>query len=266
MRRHFRFRLWDLPDKSYPPSPDNAADMYQKVISHMLECHNIQAPGPIVDHTPSNSAIHADLLRSYDTAYCIHIMRDPRAVISSFLRTDWGLTSLHEALECWLQRNAISEHIFEAAQDNPRIIVLGYETFCADPTRVLTYLENTFHLDGAKFPGEGAVLIPKYTQAQHKRILEMPKDEQLWRKTLQSEDIQQIETKLADTYIGQHYGFLANRNLPPLSTRPSYAEKLRQKIRSVKRRRIMGVEKFDLKIWPGQPPSRSQDISPAAAI
>lgn len=140
VRQSMRFRLWDLPYQEYQAA--SGAETFDCIVDHMLAKHGIATPALTIDHTPENCGCGAELLAAFPEACLIHITRDPRAVISSLMRTDWGVPTLGDALSYWRKRNALAERAFALAEGSlgARVATLSYEELCDAPDKTLARL------------------------------------------------------------------------------------------------------------------------------
>ncbi len=248
VRQSMRFRLWDLPHQEYQAA--SGAETFDCIVNHMLAKHGIATPALTIDHTPENCGCGAELLAAFPAACLIHITRDPRAVISSLMRTDWGVPTLGDALSYWRKRNALAERAFALAEGSfgARVATLSYEELCDAPDETLARLCGALGVTPSASQSVGATLVPRYTQTQHQRVADLPRNDFQWRTLLSASDIERIEAELAETQIGRLYGFQSGPiegSLP----RASAPKRAKQWIRARLRRRRKGVDRIDLPPW-----------------
>lgn len=244
LRRHFRFRLWDLALDESGLLGRSGREVYSQLADQMLVRHGLPLGGVIIDHTPENTGLLPGLLDAFDGLGLVHVVRDPRAVIASLLRTDWNLPDIDRALAFWHERNRLAEIALVAAENDSRIVTLRYEEFCEDPLMRLDRALSCF--DGVPRPsGEpAAILVPRYTHSQHRRISEPPSNEDGWKQQLSPHDARRIESALAGTTIGRYYGFSGQERLPPprRTSVPAPGQWLRARLRRLRR----GVDRVNL--------------------
>ena len=98
------FRLWGLDDKVFDsvPDPCSPADLLNALAMAYARQQRDQ-PAWVVDHTPSNlrPAMAMTLAEIMPDAVFVHMVRDPRAVVSSIRHCDWGPAGIRDASEWW---------------------------------------------------------------------------------------------------------------------------------------------------------------------
>lgn len=247
LQRNFRYRLWDLPYIA-PPLPERSgSQVFLDITDVLLRAHGLEEKQLLIDHTPENCGVVTTLLREFELSVFVHVVRDPRAVIASLLRTDWNLGSVPRALAYWQARNELSERAFAATQaGETRVLTVRYEELCNDLFGVLKLTTQELADVDRADDTPGAALLPRYTHAQHERVAQLPSNDHRWRKELSSESVTFIENELADTTIGRMYSFGKTPHEDRRLQRGFGSFSMWQWLKSSRRRRFRGVHRIDL--------------------
>lgn len=96
------------------------------------------------EKTPGHERYTGILLSWYPDARVVYVVRDPRAVIASVMRTPWGrFASLDQHARRWRE----SVQRFRQWQNDPRVCLVRYERLVADPEGSLKSLCNFLGLE-----------------------------------------------------------------------------------------------------------------------
>jgi len=112
---------------------------------------------------------HLPLLsRAFEDAQFIHLVRDGRAVATSYLRATWGPTNLIAAAHYW-RRNVLLGLRFAKSAPG-RCLVVRYEDLVADPaseiSRVLAFLDEPFDDRVVRYHEHSSCVLPAVTRKQ----------------------------------------------------------------------------------------------------
>lgn len=198
----FRYRLWDLPpDRVEQLEHGSASEFLLGLVSLHHQIHGDGTPLRYwIDHTPDNLQWALRLTDAFPDARFIHLLRDPRAVIASLLRTDWGVVTPARAVDFWWRRMAAG---YLVAPNLPagRLHTIRYESLLEMPGRTLAEARA---FCGIAAPGEGEataeVRLPAYTRSQHALVGRTPDVNRArsWRNELSEREIAYIEYRLGD--------------------------------------------------------------------
>lgn len=90
------------------------------------------------DNTPMNLIVIPKILKLYPNSQFIHIFRNPKAVVYSYLRKDFGPNNVKDCAKLWLFR---TKYIFELCRNqniSRRIKHIKYEDFLSNPAKELS--------------------------------------------------------------------------------------------------------------------------------
>jgi hypothetical protein len=85
------------------------------------------------EKTPQHALVASKLLEWYPDARLLHLVRDPRDVVASLRRMPWGSGSVLTDAKLWRACVAGAE----ACEDDPRTLLVRYESLIAEPEREL---------------------------------------------------------------------------------------------------------------------------------
>ena len=92
----FRFNLWSRGARI------DLDQEFHEILNLYAAEHNLDS-NLWLDHTPSNFKLYPLLADYFDEVVMVHVIRDPRAVVSSLLSTDWGISSVANACDFYRQ-------------------------------------------------------------------------------------------------------------------------------------------------------------------
>ena len=105
------------------------------VFNAMMTCYAENEDKPIwCEKTPYNEVFLREIRDWYPEALLIYIARDPRAVISSLLKTPWGSKNIYANIAKWKR----SVHIY--AQNREEFMFLRYEDLVDEPKKTVKVL------------------------------------------------------------------------------------------------------------------------------
>ena len=107
---------------------------YEAFFLSLLRCY-AQAQGKkrCGEKTPRHALITEELCQWYPDASIIHLVRDPRDVVASFLRLPWSDHNVLGNAHLWLRFN----HAARSSQHRPRYLLVHYEQLVTQPEQEL---------------------------------------------------------------------------------------------------------------------------------
>ena len=200
--RHHKYRGWRLRaglDADAAATPGGYPALIRRLVCAYGETIGRTGRPLWIDHTPSNLASAATLLRLFPNARLIHIVRDGRGACASVLPLDWGPNDAATAARWWVEHIG---HGLVAEIAYPHLTLrLRYEDLLAEPAaqlrRICVFLGITFH--ERMIAGDGFVK-PDYTLAQHVLVGKPPDPARgnAWRHELPARSIEIFEAVTAD--------------------------------------------------------------------
>ena len=247
--RHFRARLWGVEFSDTELAKISSSEsLYLSFVQKLLARENVSEDSAIIDHTPHNIANSAKFFGQFKVDYYLYIYRDPRSVVSSLMKTDWGLRTLESAIAHWQKRMQEDRDglKFLAELAPSKLRVISYEELCEAPDRAIANLSMDLLKRNV---GKSFVFTPKYTTSQHKRILARPSipREVKFAFSPREEayvDMVSREAFFADKYTNQHRSLSShNENLAPSPLLEAQRTLLLpiDRLKNVLRRRRRGV-------------------------
>lgn len=88
-----------------------------------------------VEHSPHNFECFTDMTRRFTNARFLHVIRDPRAVAASYLRVDFGPTSVIQAAMTW--KAAIMDGLLAESLYPESVCRVSYEDVVSDPVTTM---------------------------------------------------------------------------------------------------------------------------------
>lgn len=145
IERSLPFRIWDLGER-YFESVSPSIDLRQ-LLDHMARTFAARhahwgVPHTVVDHTPSNLRpdVAVSLARLFPDALFVHVVRDPRGVVNSIRRCDWGPTGIRASAEWWL--DWIGSTSSATANLQASAITVRFEDVLQDPAGAVSVLAS----------------------------------------------------------------------------------------------------------------------------
>lgn len=227
LRKSARFRTW-FPDFISDATFDveEPADLFDAVLTaYGRSIGATQSADLWIDHTPSNFKRYRFLRTLFPEAKFIHIVRDPRAVIASVLRLDWGPCTVLQAAHWWLRE--VATPLCLENHDPGHCIRVRYEDVINGDERYWSDLAERLNLPEAplaRLMGGGNSRVPNYTLKQHKLVGKGPRADRAWawREKLSEREIEVVEAIVGSAMWG--LGYEGDYELPREATR---MEKLR---------------------------------------
>ena len=179
IRRHFRFRLWNLDLSSSAPmpcAPVSSADVITWLVKEYARQNAKSDARYWIDHTPGNLHRRGIVMAGLFPSTCfIHLVRDGRAVAASLLPLDWGPTTVNRAAEYWAERvgyGLAAESHFGPTQ----VMRIRYEDLVCDPTNTLDRIRTFAGLERptSSSPDPAGWTPSRYTAKQHARVTTPP--------------------------------------------------------------------------------------------
>lgn len=190
-----RFKYWGvdpvLPCDSYSPSALMCllAQQYN---------HSDTEPSIVVDHTPTHRNYIYRLKDWFPSACFVHLVRDPRAVCSSFKGLkDWALQSSIGISDHW--EHSISQGLLIENALGERVNRVYYEDFINDSSKVKDSIFEMFEVETPHVSDSGGFSVPLYTRSQHSLVGSEPNASRIdsWKTKLTNRQISIVETRLA---------------------------------------------------------------------
>lgn len=205
--RHWRRRSWGLPsgDTRAHGCPLNTY-LRARMTDAYESRRGIRQPLRVVESTPENIEVASILLDQFPDAVLVHVVRDPRAVVSSLRRADFGPTTAQECARLWKQRVASG---LAAETNHPdRVIRLAYESALRGDSAALGRLPELLP-DDRRFawdPDRDLLADPTSRRLQS-RIGEPPDPRRTdgWRTELSPQEIAAVEYECRE--LMQMFGY-----------------------------------------------------------
>jgi hypothetical protein len=166
---------------------------------------------------------HGALLKAYyPHAKFIHVIRDPRATVSSLIRSDLHRSNPLFGARRWA--GDVAAGLALKAQYPDDMLEVRYEELVAAPEvvlrRVCEFLELAFHPTMLEYHHEGTKEYDAIFNAAHSALNESPKADRIdaWRKHLTADDIALIEWVCADIMGQVDYTLDTDPHPPSAST------------------------------------------------
>ena len=201
--RDFYFRLWECPFPNGAPDVfDQSA--YRWLMNRLINDYANKVGfdrnyDTWVDHTPSNLGSGKFLMSLYPKAKFVHIVRDPRAVISSLIDKDWGPHDLMAASDYWLTKISVANAFCARYPDV--CMTVRYEDLIEDTANTINsvarFCEFKTH-DVDLNAMAGVYQVPTYSMNQHRLVCAAPDQSRVdgWLKEINAVSLLYIEKKL----------------------------------------------------------------------
>ncbi|MEO1128605.1 MAG: sulfotransferase [Planctomycetota bacterium] len=193
LRDHHRFREWALDDDAWvtEPAPTSWSELFSRAFAAFAHREDKPRWG---DKTPIYARWLARLHDLFPDAQVVHIIRDPRDVVSSLLSMPWFEGSAYDAAEHW------RAHVAGAHDDGThlfgdRYLEVRYEDLVHDPPsiaeRICRHLGEPMAPEVLHFQESAGDAIPEHRKAWHQRTAKPidPSAIGRWRKELARKDV-----------------------------------------------------------------------------
>lgn len=211
--RHPRFKFWGLSFAQLSHQLEKTP-VAERSVTHILETvfrQYAQQKGLTFqcwgDKTPFNTLRIKWLERLYPKARYIYLLRDPRAVVHSYLKAGL-IPDAEEAIERWQASYRAMEKHQKKARFRNRFLVLRYEDLTQDPAHSLAECCRFLGLDFyPEMIDERRVDLGDSHVAHHRNV----KGEvntaynQQWREAMDPQTVALIEKRLAAAMRQAHY-------------------------------------------------------------
>lgn len=208
LEQHWRFKIWGVKefDKNLLARKEEKRcivirNMMEKIILYYANKNHKKTTVDFwINHTPANLKHCLQLKHIYPESKFVHIVRDGRAVFSSFKSLDWGPDTAHENAHFWTKQVCFGL----AAQqfiDKSHFATVKYEELLLNPEATLRRLcfEINIEYDDAMLQGRGFA-IPSYTAEQHKEVGKSINSSRImdWTGKLSKREIEIYESETGD--------------------------------------------------------------------
>ena len=144
---HWRRRSWEIADDDPRATGGPLAGFLIEAMADIYESkRGERSPLRVVESTPENIEVATTLLDQFPAALLVHVVRDPRAVVSSLRRADFGPTTAQECARFWKQR--IASGLGAEAAHPERVIRVRYESLMSDPDSIRSVVDRIAPADG----------------------------------------------------------------------------------------------------------------------
>lgn len=207
LKNNFRFQLWERSESSIAAFAPMCSSIYEAMIASIEDalCGRSHQHA-IIDHTPENFKNASFLDAAYSPELYVYLVRDPRSVIYSIMRTDWGYPSVGSAVAFWQRRyeEDLEGFAYLSKHAPERLAIVRYEELCADPERVVADVvrQRSF---AANAQGQSVMIIPKYTTGQHGRVMAKARNIVSWKSALNSREVRYIEDATKHAFFSGNY-------------------------------------------------------------
>jgi hypothetical protein len=201
---HYRFKQWKIDASKIKNLPEKITyNNYNVIIENTIklfaENHSKTPEKELirVDHTPSNIKFFNIIDELFPESKFIFIIRDPRAIFASIKGLDWGPNSSLKLSQLWVEYTAA---YFAIQKLHPnRICLVKYEDIVKN---AIPQIKKICDFIGIEYnnslleEGDG-FKVPEYTFSQHALVGKTLDKHRIdkWKKELQKEDIQIIESQ-----------------------------------------------------------------------
>tara|TARA_R110002050_G_scaffold222726_3_gene358510 strand:- start:2762 stop:3769 length:1008 start_codon:yes stop_codon:yes gene_type:complete len=198
--RHTNFKLWktDLQkniSELYELSPEKQSlrSIIDYIYQEYIKKHKIGA-SRWGDKTPFNTLRLKWILKLYPNAKFVFVLRDPRAVASSFRKSEIN-PHLHESALRWKASIKAFEKLGQNSKSNT--LLLKYEDLVMEPEAIIRKVclflniefQTTMLTERRAFSGDGTIAHHKNSQRKINRT-----SLEKWREFLSKEEIKNIES------------------------------------------------------------------------
>ena len=176
------------------------AYIYQTSVNSILGVNQTKY---VIDHTPSNALIQDFQSKSFPNYNFISIIRDPRAVYSSFKSLRWGPSRVSSFVQVYTQYVETF-----SSNEYPKIY---YEDLIMNERLAINNLNFKIPLEKNKIEGK-LIKLPLYTLNQHLEVNKQANISRInyWQVNLNNYEIFYIETKLRNLFNISSYEFTCN--------------------------------------------------------
>ena len=189
---HDRFRLWGI---AAPAAAGDASlrAVVDAAVRGFATSTGQDPEAPWIDHTPNNLrfAMTLDELFDRDVSF-VHLVRDGRAVASSLMPLDWGLSDPVACGRFWAAEVGIA--LAAEARLAERCLRVRYEDLLADPETTLERIGGWAGLDRDETATE--IRMPAFYSERYHTRLDGPVDPErisAWRRSMRPRDIELVE-------------------------------------------------------------------------
>lgn len=208
IKKDFRFKIWDIHlDNIDHIIQKNAESLMNDLIMKYNKRNlNKEDPSIWVDHTPNNFKYAKELLKVYPNAKFVQIIRDPRATISSILKTDWGIVDVLAGINFWKYRMLdiilIKEHLI----NKNAYYEIKYEDLILNPKIELKNICSFLNIEfNPTLVHNRGFILPAYTKKQHSNVNKklVKNNINKWKNRLTKKEIKYIEY-VTEEFMNQH--------------------------------------------------------------
>jgi hypothetical protein len=165
---HKRYRIWEkkLDEFSWDcvTKGEDFNTVYEIFVREYDKENTIKR---VVDHTPCNINSVNIINNKLKNCKFIFLYRDPRAVVSSLLRTDWGPNDIIGCTNKWLSTMA-KGLCYEQISDNIKFITIKYEKLVnKDNCELKKVAEHLEEKDLSLLLNTNGFNLPKYNYKTH---------------------------------------------------------------------------------------------------
>lgn len=167
LRKDFRFSLWSNQEflDQLAIGKFKKYQFLQKLLDYRFTDTDYKY---FIDHTPTNFSHYLELKRFYPNAKFLHIIRDGRAVYSSFNTLTWGPKDPIRAADWWSKK--VGQGLAPLALGHD-IYTVRYEDLIKNPHNTLKSICGWLGVQYSEsmLKGENSFL-PDYTKSQHQLV------------------------------------------------------------------------------------------------
>lgn len=239
IRRHWRFRVWDLPPAttrlSSQENPMAVATVMRSLVCQWAETVGKATPAFWADHTPTHLKRGQTIFGLFPDARFVHLIRDGRGVAASVMSLPWGPCDPSSAAAFWA-RSLAHALAFECSCPES-VLRVHYEDLVTNTEATLRgicdFAQIDFHRDMLEANG---FRVPPPSRGQHQLIGKAadPSRASAWRNSLNRREVEVFESQCGDLLKGLGY------QLEVPGPRPvTRWERLRFSLRDLFRRRLL---------------------------
>ena len=172
--------------------------------------------------TPRLVRNHKLLRTHFPGARFIHMVRDPRAVVSSLVRSEVHRSTVWHATKRWItdvEAGLNLERNFEEG-----VLRVRYEDLVTDPDAELQHIFEFLLVDPVAWPPEKSRKSPEYSKFYESIHSNLSKEissdfVDLWKRHLSEEEVRQVESMVGS--LPQKLGYSFGSDAPPHFSTPS---------------------------------------------
>jgi hypothetical protein len=199
-----KFRSWNINLSNINLSKYANKNIEQFIEAYALNINKNFKQIVWVDHTPENLLHIHEFTKHYKFDGVIHLIRDPRAVVSSLLNVNWAYNDIYNL--SYYYRDISLRNSFNYNDYSGKKFSIRFEDFALDHEVLHTLIKEKFPFLIRAFSRPLGIEIPSFSKKQHSKVNDTIDLDSLylWKKNLKPSDINQI-IQTNYSFINKHY-------------------------------------------------------------